>query len=507
MQKGFWRLCGRMPAILLAVAVGPAAMADGPDNPSGYPTDPAASGPAAIPVVDMHSFRPIRPTAGEMTSLNADAATMLPPPAPPAPGNEVPAPSAAMPAPLTMPTAPQPQPSADPTANSAIGVPAQACSPSCSYAPGGGLTFQFSPTMWCNVGVGIRTTFNSLSGNEVTDRNFFAVDNARLYFNGQVTQNIGFELNTDISGAGGDGFFDSSADRVGLPDSIHLLDAIVKFEFNDYANIWAGRMIPPSDRVTMDGLFFINGWDNPFVSNYPSVFEGRDDGVAYWGQAGAGRFKWEFGLYNGQGRFGAGNDWPVGVTGPNTNGDVEFAMRLQYDFLDPEPGYYSQSTYYGQKNIAAIGFAMMDQPNAMTDGVHTGTFVGWNLDFLAENKMTRWGSGTFEAAYYNYNVGGDVANDVAGKAWFVFGGWLLPQPIGCCCVCGRFRPWVRYQHYSYDDETVAGDNHAPTSEWDVGLDFIFCCTNNTRFSTFWGDRRDACGCEETIFRTGIQLIF
>ena len=74
-------------------------------------------------------------------------------------------------------------------------------------------------------------------------------------------------------------------------------------------------------------------------------------------------------------------------------------------------------------------------------------------------------------------------------------------------LCGRFRPWGRYQHYSYDDETDAYDNHAPMSEWDVGLDYIFCCTNVTKLTAFWGDRQDACGCEETIFRFGVQLVF
>ncbi len=62
----------------------------------------------------------------------------------------------------------------------------------------------------------------------------------------------------------------------------------------------------------MSGPFFINGWDYPFVSNYPGSFEGRDDGVAYWGQSGGGQFKWQFGLFNGQGRVSGGNDWPAG---------------------------------------------------------------------------------------------------------------------------------------------------------------------------------------------------
>jgi hypothetical protein len=120
--------------------------------------------------------------------------------------------------------------------------------------------------------------------------------------------------------------------------------------------------------------------------------------------------------------------------------------------------------------------------------------------------MTQWGSGTLEAAYYNYDVGGDVAQDVAGKAGFVFAGWLLPQPVNLCCLCGRFRPWVRYQRYNYDDETVAGNDHAPVREWDFGLDYVIC-GHNAKFTSFWGDRKDACGCEEQIFRTGVQLIF
>ena len=103
--------------------------------------------------------------------------------------------------------------------------------------------------------------------------------------------------------------------------------------------------------------------------------------------------------------------------------------------------------------------------------------------------MTAWGSGTFEAAYYNYDVGGDVANDVAGKAGLLFAGWLLPQPIGCCGLCGRFRPWVRYQHYNYDDQTVAEDDHSPIREWDVGFDYIICCAQCEDHHVLGGSQR------------------
>ena len=496
MKKGFWRFIGKMPALALAAAVSPAVMADGPSVPYGYQPVGSAAGATAIPVVDMHAFRPIQP-AIQPVSMDSAAYDTNAAPAPAAPAGPVPA-AAAPVAPIAPPVATVPC------------APATACAPSCYCGPEGGCTFQWAPDRWCNVGAGIRTSFSSVEGHEVNDKNYFAIDEARLFFTGKVTKVIGFELNTDISGAGGQGFLDSNGDRVNLPDSIHLLDAIVKFEFSDYVNFWVGRMLPPSDRANLSGPFYINGWDYPFVSNYPSVFEGRDDGIAYWGQYGGGQVKWQFGAYNGQGRFNAGNDWPVGASNaPNTTGNPEFAMRVVVNLLDPEPGYYNQSTYYGEKNIAAIGFALMDQTDALVDGNgRVGTFLGWNLDFLLENKMTAWGSGTLEAAYYNYDVGGDVANTVAGKAWFVFAGWLLPQPVGCgCCFCGRFRPWARYQRYDYDDATLAANDHAPSDEWDFGVDYVFCCANASKLTAFWGDRQDACGCREQIFRFGAQVVF
>ena len=62
---------GRMPALALAVAVGPAAMADGPMQ-NGYPADGGAAGPSAIPVVDMHAFRPIQPVAADSTAYDSN---------------------------------------------------------------------------------------------------------------------------------------------------------------------------------------------------------------------------------------------------------------------------------------------------------------------------------------------------------------------------------------------------------------------------------------------------
>ena len=120
--------------------------------------------------------------------------------------------------------------------------------------------------------------------------------------------------------------------------------------------------------------------------------------------------------------------------------------------------------------------------------------------------MTAYGSGTFEAAYYRYSVGGDVAQDVAGNAYLLFAGWLMPQEVGTCGFCGRFRPYVRYQKYNRDDTAVADSNADPREEWDFGTQFVIK-GHNARIDTFYGRRElDGSG-HDDIFRTGVQLIF
>ncbi len=128
MKKGLWNLIGKVPVLVLAVAVGPVAMADGPMVPSGSATPPATPGQSG----------PIQTIAMDTNSYDTN---MVPP---------------AAPAPVAAPAAPRLrlrfcQPGCS------------FCSPACSCGPEGGCTFSWSPDKWCNVGLGIRTSFNELS--------------------------------------------------------------------------------------------------------------------------------------------------------------------------------------------------------------------------------------------------------------------------------------------------------------------------------------------------------
>ena len=53
------------------------------------------------------------------------------------------------------------------------------------------------------------------------------------------------------------------------------------------------------------------------------------------------------------------------------------AARIQLDFWDPEPGYYLNGTFYGDRNILAVAAAAQMQGEDRT---------AYNVDFLLERK-------------------------------------------------------------------------------------------------------------------------
>jgi len=150
-------------------------------------------------------------------------------------------------------------------------------------------TFKIDDTKWVSLGAGLRTSFSSIEDDTASGDNSkdFMLDSIRLYVNGQIHQYIKFTFNTERQETG-----DGSED-------IRTLDAIARFEFNDYANIWAGRLLPPSDRSNLDGPYYLSTWDFPLVQAYPAIYAGRDDGVAFWGQTGGGKFKYQIGAFQG----------------------------------------------------------------------------------------------------------------------------------------------------------------------------------------------------------------
>jgi len=96
-----------------------------------------------------------------------------------------------------------------------------------AYAGG---TIKADDDKWISIGMGIRTSFNSIENGAVNGQaysNEFTINNARIYINGQVHKYVKFEFNTDCFNCnvnGGSGPFASGAQNFGGNSTIGLLD-------------------------------------------------------------------------------------------------------------------------------------------------------------------------------------------------------------------------------------------------------------------------------------------
>ncbi|MEO8260824.1 MAG: hypothetical protein ABI868_25990, partial [Acidobacteriota bacterium] len=161
------------------------------------------------------------------------------------------------------------------------------------------------------IGAGVRSSFVHTDPEVGDASDAFLLDSLRLYFNGSVTKQIKFMVNTEYDGG----------------NHIDVMDAAALFEFSPKFNIWAGRFLPPSDRANMYGPYYAHHWavfTDGVQDGYPGIFQGRANGAMYWGQ------------------FGKVKVSGGGFDGKSLNGDTTVlgAGRVQVDFWDPEGGYY-----------------------------------------------------------------------------------------------------------------------------------------------------------------------
>lgn len=273
------------------------------------------------------------------------------------------------------------------------------------------------PLQALSVGAGLRTSFASTEFDGVDETVTDAVINSmRLYFNGAVDDTIKFTVNTEFT--------------QDVDNDLQLLDAIARFEFSPKFNIWAGRFLPPSDRANLYGPYYANNWGvyiDGVQDGYPFIAVGRDNGVAYWGDFGRAKFS--------LGAFDVGST--LGTE------DVLIASRFQIDLWDLEPGYYLNGTYYGEKDIFALGLA----------GQSIGGDSGITADLLIEKKVGAGGAATLEAEYASFDgVGGYNTAGLpfdTSDGYYVLGAYLFPTVIGP----GKFQVLGKFGSVDYDAVT------------------------------------------------------
>ncbi len=292
------------------------------------------------------------------------------------------------------------------------------------------------------VGVGVQTSFYSCQNGCVgydtpsmptgeTSSTGFSLDSVRLYINGSVTDTIKMTFNTEYTGS---------------TDAVKVMDAIGRFEFSPYLNIWAGRFLPPSDRANLYGPYYANDispYSDGVADLYPNVAVGRDNGVAYWGDFGP--VKLQFGAFDGQSLGGS-------TAAPHPD-KILVAGRVTVDFWEKESGYYFNGTYYGDKDLLALGAAFQTL-DAKTD---------FSIDGLMEKNLHGVGVFGIESEYQHDNGLNSIAHE---SGWYVLADYILPEPVGW----GKVQILDKYSHKNVDATANTPSANLKTNE--VNLNYI-----------------------------------
>jgi len=341
-----------------------------------------------------------------------------------------------------------------------------------------------------SIGLGLRASFDDVQDGAPDGKsasNSFELDSVRIYINASLNSWIKATLNTERTS-----------------DSVNVLDGYARFEPVPF-NIWIGRMLPPSDRSNLDGPYYLSSWLYPgVVSQYPSKFDGRDDGATIWGKLGGGKFVYSVGVFDGHNRVEGAS---------NQSDNLLYAGRAVYNFLDPEnnPAYYESSTYYGTADILTLGAAVQYQKDGVGTITQKGDYTAFNIDGLFEKKVLNGGAVTFEGAYYHYNTGGvvdvptnfngagafdNVGGITQGNAYLASAAFLFPDKIGY----GKIQPVVRFQDF---DATIT---KVTTKQYDGGLNYIID-GHNARVSAVYAYTQTTNAKSANQFTLGVQLQF
>jgi hypothetical protein len=219
-----------------------------------------------------------------------------------------------------------------------------------------------------------------------------------------------------------------------MSGSVGILDGIIQLEPCDYFNVWLGRMLVPVDRSNFSGPYFMAPWYYPgfgFADGQVGAPlegpNGRNDGITVWGQFNGGMVKYYAGAFD----LHDVDQKPL------------YSGRVSLSLLNPEPGYYGSSTFYG-KDLLGIGVGVQSkgQGSVATDPV-TGAptaadrYTEFNADVLFEKDLSGAGVLDIEGAVYLF--GGDYRQ--TDSSWFALASYLLPGDIGP----GKLQPLVRVQ--------------------------------------------------------------
>jgi hypothetical protein len=297
------------------------------------------------------------------------------------------------------------------------------------------------------VGAGLQTSYVHTEPDAGQSTNEFQLNHARLYVSGPVIEGIKFMFNTD---------YDS------VTNKLTVLDAVAQIGVSPKFNLWFGRFLEPSDRANLYGPFYSHEWNvytDGIQDGYPFIHQGRDNGVMYWGDF--NKVKVSVGGFDGGSATGKSN--------------LIGAARIQVDFWDKEDGYYLNGTYYGDKNLLAIGGA-----GQLQDGRTAST-----IDFLLEKKVMNGGAFSIESEYSNYNRLGGYQPGYKSQGVYGLGSFLFPKVVTIGKFNGKFEILGKYAKADFTHGPTPSFNQKTT---EVNLNYVIK-QFNARVMMFFLDQR------------------
>jgi hypothetical protein len=274
---------------------------------------------------------------------------------------------------------------------------------------------------------GLRTSGRIQGASDPKKMNDISLDTLYLEarFSGAVDKYFGWQAN-----------FNGNAKPASSSGAASIMDMILKIDVDDAFHVWAGRLLVPSDRSNFSGPFFMSPW------NYPGVYSvggtgsfigpktganGRDDGIVAWGQFVGGKAKYFLGAFNLD----------------NVQQSPLYSGRINIALLGEEPGFWGSSTYYGDKDIVAIGGGYQYQKNGsnvLAGAVNGDTNLNIVMgDLLAEKNLPGAGTVSLEGTYYHFDKG-----QPAKQGFYVLASFLTADYLGI----GKLQPLVRWQQTS-----------------------------------------------------------
>lgn len=236
----------------------------------------------------------------------------------------------------------------------------------------------------------------------------------------------------------------------GSDNDFRLLDATMRFKYNDAVNVWVGKYKYSFYRENLEACEMPLTLDRSLLIRAPLASDGtRDKGVTLWGNLFNDIFQYRLEAMNGR------ND---STSSPESA--FRYGARAHVSLLDPENGHGYKGTYMGEKKVLTIGGAyQMEKDVAYSDTVaKTGAvdYDAWTVDLFFEYPVDGVGTFTVSGAYADYDLD-DAYQGANPEALIVGANGLNGEKNGGYVKAGYMLPNLPLQFFARSESWSFAD--------------------------------------------------